>query len=71
MKPHDPYWETLANQTARDFCPNIYACANCGKPYVKGFCCRYCETVSPEQLDKPCKVCGRVDGNHWYDNKHP
>ena len=47
--PHSDQWERLANQVARDFCPSIYPCADCGGPVVSGYCCTRCGSDYPER----------------------
>ena len=47
MDPNSVEWNKLANQTARSFCPEIFPCKECGKPYVRGYCCDYCGSVDP------------------------
>lgn len=40
-------WKRLANQLARDFCPPIRPCHDCGGPVVDGYCCTRCGSVLP------------------------
>jgi hypothetical protein len=48
MEPYTPEWERMANRMAREFCPRLYPCADCGGPVVKGYCCRRCGSSNPE-----------------------
>jgi hypothetical protein len=52
IKPYTQYWERLANNMARSFCPNIYACAKCGNPVVSGYCCTGCGTGDPRSAQE-------------------
>ena len=49
MDRNSPEWERQANRLARDFCPGIHACADCGGPVVRGYCCTRCGSADPER----------------------
>lgn len=41
-KRHEPYskeWEMAANELARSYAPNIYACPECTRPVAEGYVC--------------------------------
>lgn len=48
MTPYTPEWERLANAEARSFAPEVRPCADCGGPYIKGYCCNRCGSHNPE-----------------------
>ena len=50
VEPYTPGWEKKANSIARDFCPPIFACADCGNPFINGYCCSFCGTYNPEGI---------------------
>jgi len=47
MDPDSLEWEARANRLARDYCPTIHPCRDCGAPVVKGYCCQRCGSSSP------------------------
>lgn len=48
MRPFTRAWEREADELARSFAPEIYPCAKCGHPVLRGYCCGSCETGSPQ-----------------------
>jgi hypothetical protein len=40
-------WQKAANSLARDFCPPIKSCADCGGPVINGYCCTRCGSPEP------------------------
>jgi hypothetical protein len=40
-------FEQRANLIARQFAPPIRTCAECGYPYLKGYCCNHCDNTDP------------------------
>jgi hypothetical protein len=55
-QPYSVVWERLADQVARDYCPELYPCGQCRRPVVRGYCCTFCGCSSLEQRteDVPC-----------------
>jgi hypothetical protein len=47
IKPYTKHWESMANQIARDFAPEIYPCKHCGNPTLTGYCCTRCGSSTP------------------------
>ena len=43
-----PLWNRRAHELALNFCPPIRPCADCGNPYINGYCCTYCGSTNPE-----------------------
>ena len=46
--PYSRRWEQAANELARSYCPDIYACQHCSSPVITGYCCTYCGSAEPE-----------------------
>lgn len=46
--PYSRGWWKRATELAFGYCPNIYPCAKCGYPVMKGYCCTGCGTDAPE-----------------------
>jgi len=47
IEPYTPKWEKMADSLARDYCPNIRPCKDCGRPVIEGYCCTFCQSVNP------------------------
>ena len=46
------YWNKVAGDMARDFCPPIYACKKCSYPVIEGYCCEFCGDSNPSSTDE-------------------
>lgn len=46
-KPDKEVYRKEADKLARDFCPPIYPCKECGYPVINGYCCIYCGSTDP------------------------
>jgi hypothetical protein len=40
-------WQKAAYSLARNFCPPIKSCADCGGPVINGYCCTRCGSSEP------------------------
>ncbi len=47
IDPDSAAWQRLANAEARNFCPQISPCRECGGPVVYGYCCNRCGSSTP------------------------
>lgn len=47
MKSYTKAWEKLADNEARNYCPEIRPCTDCGAPVIKGYCCWRCNSSNP------------------------
>lgn len=45
-------WERAANELARCYV-EVIACADCGGPVVRTYCCRRCDSDNPEHGTRP------------------
>lgn len=50
MEPHTAEWHREAGKLAREFCPPINPCQDCGAPVVRGYCCTRCRSANPEGM---------------------
>lgn len=49
IKPYTQKWYREATRLAVNCCPPIHPCSDCGYPVIKGYCCGYCGSETPNE----------------------
>ncbi|MHA1662242.1 MAG: hypothetical protein ACTSVR_03190 [Candidatus Thorarchaeota archaeon] len=50
IEPYTEEWDVLAGQVAKNFVNEMYPCAECSNPVIRGYKCDFCGTYNPEGL---------------------